>query len=139
MAVLGVDWGRARTGVAVSDELGMFAHPLALVETASPEELARRLEEEARGRGARRVVLGLPKNMDGSEGDSAAAVRRLGERLAALGLEVTYWDERLTTWEAEKFLGRERGLSAKKRKEAKDQLAACLILQSFLDKGRASA
>jgi putative Holliday junction resolvase len=133
MIVLGVDWGRARTGVAVSDELGLLAHPLITLEEPSLEKLARSLSALARERGASEILLGLPVNMDGTEGDSAAAVRRLGERLAADGHAVVYRDERLTTWAAERLLSEDIGASAAKRKRAKDQMAACLILQNYLD------
>jgi len=133
MIVLGVDWGRARTGVAVSDELGLLAHPLKTLEEASLGKLADALSALARERGAVEILLGLPVNMDGTEGESAATVRRLGEKLTASGHAVVYRDERLTTWAAERLLTEEVGLAPAKKKRAKDQMAACLILQNYLD------
>jgi putative Holliday junction resolvase len=134
MTVLGVDWGRARVGVAVSDELELIAHPLSTLAAGSLETVARELAALARARAAREVVLGLPLNMDGSEGDSARAARQLAERLRVdAGLPVTLWDERLSTWEAERRLGETR--RAKKRGEPglRDRAAAAVILQSYLD------
>lgn len=134
---LGVDWGRARMGVAVSDELGLLAHPVALFEVESVAAAVDRLRELAAKHGAVRFVVGLPLNMDGSEGESAAAARRLAAALRdASGLEADLWDERLTTWEAERFLTEERGLPRARRKQVRDQIAACLILQGWLDARR---
>ncbi len=139
MIAIGVDWGRARAGVAISDELGLLAHPLAFLETKSEKELLDGLKELAERHKADVIVLGLPRNMDGSEGDSAAAARRFAEKLkVATGLPVFFVDERLTTWQAEKFLTEEMSMRPKKRKQARDQMAACLILQSYLD-GRKKA
>ena len=98
---LGVDWGRQRVGVAVSDELGLLAHPLATIEARSLGDVVTRLTDLARERGADTVVLGIPRHMNGAEGDSATAAALLGRRLAEGGLRVEYVDERLTTVEAE--------------------------------------
>lgn len=134
MIIIGVDWGRARAGVAISDELGLLAHPLAFLEIKSEKELLEELRVLAERHKADEIVLGLPRNMDGSEGDSAAAARRFAERLTAkTGRPVFFVDERLTTWQAEKFLTEEMSMRPKKRKQARDQMAACLILQSYLD------
>ncbi|MGQ0644847.1 MAG: Holliday junction resolvase RuvX [Elusimicrobiota bacterium] len=133
MIVLGVDWGRARAGVALSDELGMLAHPLAVVPVRSSRQLAEELGRLAREHRAGEIVLGLPLNMDGTEGESARAARRLAAALEALtGLPVVLRDERLTSWAAERSLSPARGAA----KERKDQAAACLILQSHLDSKR---
>lgn len=132
---LGVDWGRRRVGVAVSDELGRMAHPLATLEPKSRAGLVKSLVDLARERGAAVIVLGLPKHMNGSEGESAAAVRALGAELEKAGLTVTYWDERLTSWEAEGRL-REGGGSLRTKGRV-DRAAAALLLQSFLDNERA--
>ncbi|MBI4396686.1 MAG: Holliday junction resolvase RuvX [Elusimicrobia bacterium] len=134
MIVLGVDWGRVRTGVAVSDEMGLLAHPVESLRAASAEDLIRELVRLSVERRAEEIVLGLPVNMDGTEGESAALVRRLADQLrAASGRPVVLWDERLTTWEAERLLSEGKRLSRSKKKEVKDQIAACLILQSYLD------
>ncbi len=136
MIVLGVDWGRARAGVAVSDELGRFARPLASLPVSSQEKLSEDIVRLAEREGAEAIVLGLPRNMDGSEGESAAAVRRLAERLSAAGRAVELWDERLTSWEAERFLGAAGPRKRSGKKGAKDRIAACLILQGYLDARR---
>jgi putative Holliday junction resolvase len=132
---LGVDWGRRRVGVAVSDELGRMAHPLATLEPNSRAGLVQSLSRLAQERGAATVVLGLPKHMNGSEGESAAAVRALGTELEKAGLKVVYWDERLTSWEAEGLL-REGGGSLRAKGRV-DRAAAAILLQSFLDNDRA--
>ncbi len=131
---LGVDWGRRRVGVAISDELGRMAHPLATLEPKSRARLVKSLSDLARERGVTVVVLGLPKHMNGAEGESAAAVRTLGAELEQAGLNITYWDERLTSWEAESRL-REGGGSSRAKGRV-DRAAAALLLQSFLDHER---
>jgi putative Holliday junction resolvase len=136
MISLGVDWGRVRVGVAVSDGLGLMAHPAATLSGESPSRLAEELLRLAREHKAESIVLGLPRNMDGTEGESAAEVRRLAKRLEEAGCAVVLWDERLTTWEAERILVERVGRRGEKRKKAKDELAACLILQSYLDARR---
>lgn len=132
---LGVDWGRRRVGVAVSDELGRMAHPLATLEPKSRAELVKYLVDLAQERRATAFVLGLPKHMNGSEGESAIAVRVLGTELEKGGLKVVYWDERLTSWEAEGRL-REGGGSLRAKGRV-DRAAAAILLQSFLDNERA--
>lgn len=125
---LGVDLGLARTGVAACDEGLKLAFP---VETLRGS--AGRIEGEliriCRDRGIRGVVLGLPLHMDGREGDLAPKVRRLARRIfSRLEVPVWLWDERLTTVEVERRM-REAGAGGRPR----DDLAATLILQAFLD------
>ena len=94
----------------------------------------RAVERMLAGHGVSRVVVGLPLNMDGSEGRQAARVRAFGERLAShLGMPVAYWDERLSTFEAESRL-RRSGVKAARRRELIDQVAAEVILRSYLDR-----
>ncbi|MBL0059097.1 MAG: RNA 2',3'-cyclic phosphodiesterase [Elusimicrobia bacterium] len=131
---LGVDWGRRRVGVAVSDELGRMAHPLATLEPKSLAGLVGELAELARVRGALTLVLGLPKHMNGSEGESAGAVRQLAGQLEEAGLSVVLWDERLTSWEAQGRL-REGG-GGRGDKGRVDRAAAALLLQAYLDRER---
>lgn len=134
---LGVDWGRRRVGVAVSDELGRMAHPLATLEPKSLAGLVQTLAGLAKERRAAAVVLGLPKHMNGTEGESAGAVRTLASKLEAAGLPVIFWDERLSSWEAEGRLREGGGFH--KAKERVDRAAAALLLQSFLDKERGAS
>jgi putative Holliday junction resolvase len=138
MLILGVDWGRVRVGVAKSDELGLLAHPLTSLKGGSLAQVAEEMRRLAQEHRATAVVVGLPRNMDDTEGESAAEARRLAERLqASTGLPVRLWDERLTSWEAKQFLARGRRLSPAKRRQLKDQVAACLILQSYLNAQKA--
>lgn len=132
---LGVDWGRRRVGVAVSDELGRMAHPVSTLEPKSLTGLVQSLAALARERGVTTIVLGLPKHMNGVEGESAVAVRKLAAELEGAGLTVTFWDERLSSWEAEGRL-REGGVSSRAKGRV-DRAAATLLLQSFLDHQRA--
>lgn len=130
MRTLGVDFGSERVGLALSDEIGMLATPLEVV----PAKVAlARIVEVVADRQVGTVVLGLPRNMDGSYGPSAEAVRRFGETLAArMPARLEYWDERLTTRSVERML-LEADLSRKRRREVVDKLAAQQILQSWLD------
>lgn len=130
--LIGVDHGSRRIGLAVGDtETGMaFARP-ALRRRGTDADLGS-IAELARSEGTGRVVLGLPRNMDGSEGAQAAAARAFGERLAAIGLEVTLVDERLTSWDARQRLGA-GGRRPSRRSGEVDSAAARLILQEYLD------
>ncbi len=130
-----LDIGTKRIGVAVSDGLGLTAQPLCVIArrgtTADIEQIRVALANYA----VRRVVVGLPLQMDGSEGSQAELVRRFCERLeTATGWEVLYQDERLTTVESERRLI-DAGLRRKARRRVIDKTAAALILQSYLDAG----
>lgn len=125
---IGLDHGSRRVGVAVADaETGRaFARPA--LRTSDPATvLALALAE-----GADTVILGMPLNMDGSEGAQAAAVRRFGDRLVALGLRIEYQDERLSSWEAGRDLAA-AGRRPDRRSGELDSAAACVILQDYLD------
>jgi putative pre-16S rRNA nuclease len=132
MRLMGLDHGERRIGIAVGDtQVGMaFARP-ALRRRGDAADVAR-LGDLAQAEGRTRIVVGLPRNMDGSEGTQAARARRFGERLAASGLEVVYVDERLTSWQAREELaaaGRHPGRESGEL----DSAAARLILQEYLD------
>lgn len=130
---LGLDLGTKTIGLAVSDELGLTAQGLPTLRRQSLKKDLNTLAALARSRGVDRVILGLPLNMDGTEGPRAEATRRFGDRLAELtGLPVIYWDERLTTVAAQRAL-LEADLSRRQRREVIDQVAASLILQGWLD------
>jgi putative Holliday junction resolvase len=137
MRVLGVDYGEAVIGLAVSDETGRFAQGLMAVRRkGSPrrsEDQMEAIAEIARGEAVAEIVVGLPKNMDGSLGPAARAAeafaRALGDRT---GLPVHLWDERLTTRQAERAMIA-AGVRRAKRRAALDVAAATLILQAFLD------
>lgn len=130
---MGLDVGSKTVGVAVSDELGLTAQGVTTVRRQNLKADLLALGTLAQEYSVDRLVVGLPLNMNGQEGPSAAEARKLGEALAAaLKLPVDYWDERLTTVAAQRVL-LEANVSRSKRKGVIDQLAASLILQGWLD------
>ena len=130
---LGIDLGEARIGLAISDELGMLAHPLETVTVKEiPDPVAHIAAIVARDK-IGMIVLGLPRNMDGSYGPAAEKTRVFAEKLrVACACELKLWDERLTTAQAQRAL-LEAGYRRDRRKERVDQTAAALLLQSYLD------
>lgn len=132
MMILSVDLGRVRTGLAVCDPEERLASPLKVVAQRDPERLAQEIAAAAQAAGAGLLVVGLPRNMDGTEGDSARFAREMGERLEeASGLPVEFWDERGTTITAHGYLN-ETNTRGKKRKAVVDAVAAVIILEDFL-------
>ncbi len=132
MIILGIDYGSARTGVSVCDREELLASPAAVLPGRDAEKLVRDLAALAARYGAGEIVLGLPRNMDGSEGDAARRCRRLALRLAAEArLPVRLWDERLTTVMAHGALSA-ANVRGKKRKETVDAAAAVIILEDYL-------
>ena len=131
--LLGIDHGQVRIGLAVSDPLGLTAQPVGVFPAADPATLFARMEELVRERDIHKAVLGLPLNMDGSEGPAAQAARAFASLITErLALEVVFWDERLTTVRAERAM-LSGDLSRKKRSQRRDTIAAQLILQAWLD------
>ena len=129
--ILGIDLGRARIGVAVSDELGMLAHPVETVPANA--DAARRIAEIVRDKDAERVVVGLPRHMNGSAGIGASEAVAFANKLQTLvPCEVVTWDERLTTTAANRAL-RESGQKTRDSRRVVDQVAAQMILQGYLD------
>ena len=134
MKYLAIDYGKKRTGLAVADDQTRIALPLEVIETSSDTERIRRIAEAIEDQGVDALVLGLPLNMDGSEGPASKGARQFSKRLAeAVGLTVHFVDERLTSHEAESVL-RETGLSGRKTKTRRDAVAAAVILRDFLQK-----
>jgi len=130
--VLAVDPGSKRVGIAVSDPTGTIAQPLATVDAEPHATLAERLVEIARAQEAGRIVVGLPRRMDGSYGPEAKAAQDLAEALRkASRLPVELADERLTTVAAERSMI-EGGARRSKRRATVDRVAAALLLQSHL-------
>jgi putative Holliday junction resolvase len=135
--VLGIDYGRARIGVAISDELRMLAHPLETI-AAGPGAL-RRIVEIVRERKVSHVVVGVPKTMSGQVGPAAAEAEAFIKSVRGkLPCPVTGWDERLTTVAAQRAL-HEAGRNTRQSRKIIDQVAAQMILQSFLDSEAAPA
>ncbi len=134
--VLGLDYGELRIGVAISDPDRTMALPLAVLPAHPRERLAAELTRICRERNVAVVVVGLPVHLDGREGASAAAARELGEWVRQwTGCPVELWDERMTSAEAERVM-KEGGVRAERRRRVVDQLAAQLLLQSYLDHRR---
>ena len=132
MIHLAVDYGDARTGLAVCDEGEHLASPLCVVAERDPDRLAGRIAAEATARGAAALVVGLPRNMDGSYGFRADACRAFAVKLEqATGLPVTLWDERCSTQAAYRALDA-GAVYGKKRKAVVDAVAAVMILESYL-------
>jgi putative holliday junction resolvase len=135
--ILGIDLGQSRIGLAISDELRLLAHPLETVPAG--KNALKRIAQIIRERKIDNVVVGLPRNMDGSFGPAAESARKFVDELrAAVPCEVTTWDERLTTVAAHRSL-REAGKKTKATRGYVDQVAAQMILQGYLDRAEESA
>jgi putative Holliday junction resolvase len=131
--ILGLDIGEKRIGVAISDELYFSANGLDVIERKNNGEDINKIAEIVSRYNVVKIVVGLPKNMDGSVGPSGEEVKKYVNKLQnALEVEVDFWDERLSTVAAEKTLI-EADISRKKRKKVIDKMAAVFILQNYLD------
>jgi putative Holliday junction resolvase len=131
--ILGIDLGEARIGVALSDDLGMMAHPHSTIAVREVSNPAARVAEICRETKVSKIVLGLPRNMNGTYGPAADKARAFAAQLEqAAGLPVILWDERLTTVEAQRAL-HASGRNVKQSRQVIDQVAAQFILQSYLD------
>ena len=132
--ILGVDFGDVRTGLALSDPSRLLASGLETIAPGGLEKTAVAVAERVRKEGAVAIVVGLPKNMDGSEGARADRCRQFAERLAELsGLPVVLLDERLTTVAASRILN-EANVRGKDRKKVVDTLSAEILLQNLLSR-----
>lgn len=132
MRVMAIDYGDARTGIAISDPTGSIVGSTDVIHSRNREKTVASLVERIRASGAERLVMGLPRNMDGSEGPRAALYREFAAALSeASGMEVVLWDERRTTVEAHNILSM-NGYHGKRRKETVDAVAAGLILEGYL-------
>ena len=132
MKILSVDYGDARTGLAISDSSEFLASPIGTITEYNAEKLAEKIKAEAASRGAQQIVMGLPVNMNGTKGERAQKCEAFGKLLEEkTGLEVVMWDERSTTVSAHRILN-EVNVRGKKRKAVVDAVAAVLILESYL-------
>lgn len=132
MRVLAIDYGDARTGIAISDASGLIVGRTEVIHCRNAEKTAAQIAALAAEVGAERLVMGFPKNMDGSEGPRAALYRAFAALLEqAAGQPVVLWDERRTTIEAHQILS-EHNYHGKKRKNTVDAVAASLILEGYL-------
>lgn len=133
MRIIGLDVGDKTIGVAVSDPLGVIAQGVAVIWRAGEENDLRRIKELQEKYAAQLIVVGLPRNMNGTLGKQGHKVLAFVDRIKAVtGVPVQIWDERLTTVAAEKVL-LAADLTRARRKKVIDRLAAALILQNFLD------
>ena len=133
MRILALDHGTKRIGVAVSDELKLIAQPLEYIPAEPFAGVLARLKELIRAQEVDLLLVGLPRNMDGSYGPAALKVRTFIAALQdAIVVPIRTWDERLTTAQAQRFLI-QGGVRREKRKEKVDQTAAAILLQSYLD------
>jgi putative Holliday junction resolvase len=147
-SILGVDYGRARVGLAIADAEARLAQPLATLERINRNEDVRRLREMVREHGVKQIIVGLPLHLDGSHGEMAEEAARFAERLRKqIGVPVEMVDERLTSWEAERLLEETQGrvfhkpggTTAKKTQTNKanvtvDAMAAAVILKEYLER-----
>ena len=133
---LGIDYGDKRTGLAECDVSGLIASGICTVSEGGMRNTAKRAAAEAEARGCKKIVIGLPKNMDGSEGERTDVIRAFAALVAEYtDIPIDFYDERMTTMAAYRFLG-ETGTFGKKRKAAIDTLSAEIILQNYIDRER---
>lgn len=132
MRVLGIDYGDARVGIAVSDLLGMTAQGVKTIKNTGSKQLMGEIESVIAEYKPEKIVIGLPKNMDGSEGFRVDATRAFAKKLENIfGGEIIFWDERLSSMGAKRYLN-ETNTRGKKRKAVLDTVAACIILEGYL-------
>lgn len=132
MRFMGVDYGDARTGVAISDLLGTIAGTAVVIPSRNQEKVLADIVRLAKENDVTEIAVGLPRNMDGTEGPRASLCRQFGQALAdSSGINVVMWDERRTTVEAHNILSA-HNYHGKKRKETVDAVAATLILEGYL-------
>ncbi len=131
--ILGIDYGTARIGVALSDELQMLAHPAETIPVAKTADPAARIAAIVREKNVERILVGLPRHMNGELGAAAEGAQAFAEKLrAVVPCEVRTWDERLSTVAAHRAL-QEAGKSTRQTRGYIDQVAAQMLLQSYLD------
>ena len=139
MRIMAIDYGDARTGVALSDPTGFLAGQTFLIKSRKQEVVLEELAALVQRQGAQELVMGYPRNMDGTLGPRAEKYAAFARRLEeATGLPVALWDERRTTVDAHRSLG-DQGVRAKNRKDKIDSVAATLILEGYLDWKRLQA
>jgi putative Holliday junction resolvase len=135
MRILAIDHGSKRMGIAVSDELKMIAHPLEFVPAEPFGAFLERLKALILEKEVELILIGMPRNMDGSYGPAALKVQEFVAVLKeAIAVPIKHWDERLTSVQANRYLI-EGNVRRDKRKEKVDKMAAAILLQSYLDAG----
>ena len=133
MRIMGLDVGEKRIGIAISDPMGWTAQGHSVLQRSVLEADVKNIGKLCRDYEVEKIVVGLPLNMDGSIGPKALEVQEFAQLLEKdLGINIAYWDERLTTKSAERIL-LEANLSRRRRKQVIDKMAAVHILQTYLD------
>ena len=133
MRILGLDWGESRIGVAVSDLLGITAQPVCVISEKDTALQIEKIIEKAKELSAEKIVIGMPKNMNGSIGERGEKTKEFVSLLSEkTELPIIYWDERLSSVAAHRTLA-EGQVSGKNRKGIVDKIAAVFILQGYLD------
>lgn len=133
MRILGLDWGESRIGVAVSDLLGLTAQPVCVISEKYTDLQIEKIIAKATELGAEKIVIGMPKRMDGSIGGRGERTQAFASLLSEkTDLPIAFWDERLSSAAAHQTLA-EGNVSGKKRKGIVDKIAAVFILQGYLD------
>jgi putative Holliday junction resolvase len=133
MRILALDHGTVRIGVAVSDEMKMFASPLEFIPAEPLDGALDRLQQLIREKDVERIIVGMPRNMDGSYGPASQKVQVFVERLrSAVTVPLVTWDERLSSVQAQRML-RQAGHKARQQRGRVDASAAAVLLQSYLD------
>ena len=132
MRVLSIDYGERRTGLAITDELGITAQGLDTIIAASEEDVLRKVVEIVRKYEAGKILLGLPLNMNGSESEKSEKVRAFGKALEMeTSLPVVYWDERMTSMQAKRVMA-EMEMKSYGKKHLLDRISATLMLQEYM-------
>jgi putative Holliday junction resolvase len=133
MRILALDHGTKRIGAAISDELKMIAQPLEYIPAEPFSRALERIREIVRDKEVETILVGMPRNMDGSYGPAALKVKEFATALReAVVVPIQFWDERLTSAQAQRFLI-QGGVRRQERKEKVDKTAAAILLQSYLD------
>ena len=134
MKYLGIDYGDARTGVAISDEMLFLARTLCTLKNNSIEDCAAQLSDIIKENGISLIVMGYPKNMNGTIGERCEKVELLAEKIKENNdVEIKFWDERLSTVSAYNMFNEVNFNGAKKRRKVIDSVSAVIILQGYLD------
>lgn len=134
MKYLGIDYGDARTGVSISDEMLFLARTLCTLKNSSIEDCANQLSEIIKENNISLIVMGYPKNMNGTIGERCEKVELLAEKIKENNdVEIKFWDERLSTVSAYNMFNEVNFNGAKKRRKVIDSVSAVIILQGYLD------
>jgi len=134
--ILGIDFGERRIGLALSDPLGIIAQPFLTFDTQKDGDIFKKIEELIEEKGIEEIVLGMPKNMDGTIGEKGKVVQEFSQMLSnRVQIPIIFRDERLSSVESLRIL-RDAGAKLHKYKKSVDKLSAALILQGYLDSSK---